>query len=110
MNSRQVLEKAIIELKKSNKLTPELDSKILLGFVLGKNKKVHFHENLYISEEDRVKYEKIIKIRASGKPVSRILGKRNFWNDDFSITSFTLDPRSESELLIEVVLNYFKDK
>ena len=110
MNSRQVLEKAIIELKKSNKITPELDSKILLGFVLGKNKKVHFHENLYISEEDRVKYEKIIKIRASGKPVSRILGKRNFWNDDFSITSFTLDPRSESELLIEVVLNYFKDK
>ena len=42
----QVLEKAIIELKKSNKLTPELDSKILLGFVLGKNKKVHFHEFL----------------------------------------------------------------
>ena len=110
MNSRQVLQKAIIELKKSNNPTPELDSKILLGHVLGKNEKVNFHENLNISEEDRKNYEKIIKIRARGKPVSRILGKRNFWNYNFSIISYTLDPRSESELLVEVVLNYFKDK
>mgnify|MGYP001163615708 CR=1 FL=1 len=110
MNSKQILQKAIIELKKSNKPTPELDSKILLGYILGKNKKVYLHENIMISEEDRVKYEKIIKIRAKGKPVSRILKKRNFWNFDFSITSFTLDPRAESELLVEVVLQYFKDK
>ena len=46
----------------------------------------------------------------SGKPVSRIINKRNFWKKEFELNEETLDPRSDSETLIETVIDHFSDK
>ncbi|MES1990049.1 MAG: peptide chain release factor N(5)-glutamine methyltransferase [Pseudomonadota bacterium] len=43
--------------------------------------------------------------RLKGEPVSRILGRREFWGLDFSIGPHTLDPRPDSETLVEVALS-----
>ena len=45
-----------------------------------------------------------------GKPVSKIVGKKNFWKYNFLVNEYTLDPRPETELLIEIVLDYLKKK
>lgn len=45
-----------------------------------------------------------VRRRLSGEPVSRILGHREFWGLSFSLNSATLDPRPDSETLIEAVL------
>ena len=42
--------------------------------------------------------------RLAGEPVSRILGTREFWGLEFRVTPATLDPRPDSETLIEVAL------
>ena len=42
--------------------------------------------------------------RLQREPVSRILGFRSFWKADFKISPATLDPRADSETLIEAVL------
>ena len=42
--------------------------------------------------------------RLKGEPVSRILGRREFWGLDFLIGPHTLDPRADSETLVEVAL------
>ncbi|MGV8998070.1 MAG: peptide chain release factor N(5)-glutamine methyltransferase [Parvibaculaceae bacterium] len=42
--------------------------------------------------------------RLKGEPVSRILGTREFWGLDFLIGPHTLDPRADSETLVEVAL------
>ncbi len=42
--------------------------------------------------------------RAAGEPLSRIKGEREFWGLGFSVTSAVLDPRSDSETLIEAAL------
>ncbi|MDO8288018.1 MAG: peptide chain release factor N(5)-glutamine methyltransferase [Parvibaculum sp.] len=42
--------------------------------------------------------------RLKGEPVSRILGRREFWGLDFLIGPHTLDPRPDSEILVEVAL------
>jgi release factor glutamine methyltransferase len=42
--------------------------------------------------------------RASREPVSRILGQRDFYGRKFAISPATLDPRPESETLIEAAL------
>jgi release factor glutamine methyltransferase len=42
--------------------------------------------------------------RARREPVSRILGQRNFYGRTFAISPATLDPRPESETLIETAL------
>ena len=110
MNSNKILKKATLKLRKFGILTPELDAKILLGHVLGKDKKIYFHEDFKIDKKKEDEFKNIIKMRLLGKPVSRIIGKRGFWRDDFFISKFTLDPRPDSEILIEACLDYFKDK
>jgi release factor glutamine methyltransferase len=37
-------------------------------------------------------------------PLSRILGRREFWSLDFALNAATLDPRPDSETLVEAVL------
>lgn len=45
-----------------------------------------------------------------GEPVSRILGRREFWGLDFSLSADTLDPRPESETVVEAVLARVADR
>jgi len=49
------------------------------------------------------KYD-ILDERAKGKPVSKIIGKRAFWTGEFRVTGDVLDPRPDTERLIEVAL------
>ena len=51
-----------------------------------------------------------VRRRLSGEPVSRILGHREFWGLSFSLNSATLDPRPDSETVIEAVLAHVTDR
>ena len=42
---------------------------------------LNFKSNIKVSKRKQEKFFSIIKDRANGKPVSRIIKKRNFWND-----------------------------
>lgn len=46
----------------------------------------------------------------SGKPLSRIYGKREFWGLEFTVNEHTLDPRPDSETLIEAILNRYQSQ
>lgn len=48
--------------------------------------------------------------RASREPFSRIAGRRQFWSLDFAISRDTLDPRPESETLVEAALELLPDR
>ncbi|MEI5604238.1 hypothetical protein WB307_48380, partial [Streptomyces brasiliscabiei] len=48
--------------------------------------------------------------RAAHEPVSRILGHREFWSLDFRLSAATLDPRPDSEILVEAVLDRLDDR
>jgi release factor glutamine methyltransferase len=48
--------------------------------------------------------------RLAHEPLSRILGRREFWSLDFQVTPATLDPRPDSETLIEALLDHVPDK
>lgn len=48
--------------------------------------------------------EQAIERRASGEPVHRILGKREFYGLPFKLNAATLEPRPDTEALIELVL------
>lgn len=53
---------------------------------------------------------KIIERRKVGEPISKILGRRGFWRGDFIVDKNVLDPRADSETLIQAVLEKFPDK
>ena len=67
-------------------------------------------ERLYLSihselpEERHKQFLKCLAAREARQPVAQIIGHRAFWKHDFRVTRATLDPRPETELLVEVAL------
>ena len=54
-------------------------------------------------------YKQYIHRRQQHEPVSRILKLRAFWRLSFDISPATLDPRPETELIIETILKDYSD-
>ena len=51
------------------------------------------------------KFAEYLRSRADRMPVSRIIGEREFWGRTFEVTPATLDPRPETETLVELALS-----
>lgn len=49
-------------------------------------------------------FDRFVGRRAAREPVARILGRREFWSLGFEVTGATLDPRGDSETVIEAAL------
>jgi len=86
--------------------TPELDARLLAQAALGmSHEALFFNPDKEVSESEIKALETMIQRRLQHEPVSRILGVRSFWKADFKISSATLDPRADSETLVEAVLD-----
>lgn len=59
--------------------------------------------------EDASRYEGLIARRAAREPLSHLTGRREFWSLDFEVTPATLDPRADSETLVEAALAAIQD-
>jgi release factor glutamine methyltransferase len=66
------------------------------------------NNKLIISEKIMKKYDIAIKRRINREPVAYIIGKKEFWSEDFIVNRETLVPRPETELLIYKVIDFFK--
>ena len=60
------------------------------------------HEDL---DKNTTLFLNMVNRRAAGEPVSHIIRSRNFWKSEFYIEGSVLDPRPESELILEVTKN-----
>jgi release factor glutamine methyltransferase len=56
------------------------------------------------------KVQEVAARRAVGEPLSRIVGKREFWGLSFAITPHVLDPRPETETIVEAALSILSDR
>lgn len=52
------------------------------------------------------KFEVYVMRRCTHEPVSRLLGEREFWGLPFVLGPDTLDPRADTEVLVEAVLEH----
>jgi len=88
-----------------------LDSQILIAAVLGADPgALRFAEDRPVDARDGQRIENFLRRRAKTRePVSRILGKREFWSLEFRVTPAVLDPRPDSETLVEAALALFPD-
>ena len=107
----QTIKKASQILKNHNVHTYELDAQIILSDIMGVTREFLItNDYLTVSKRTKKKYDNAIKRRIKKEPVAYIIGKKEFWSQNFKVTSSTLVPRPETELLIYNVIKYFKNK
>jgi len=83
--------------------------RLLLGAVLGKSPEwVFMHlPKLVLSAEQKLKLNELVQRRVNGEPIAKILGYKEFYGRYFFTNAHTLDPRADSETLIDAVRKYF---
>ncbi len=87
--------------------TYKLDSRILFQHGLNMSQEdLIINSEKLISDTDYNKFMELIAKRETRIPISRIIGKREFWGLEFELGTETLDPRPDSEILIEAILKY----
>lgn len=57
-----------------------------------------------LADENGVSFASLVKRRAAREPFSHIAGYRDFWAHRFKVNRHVLDPRPETELLVELAL------
>jgi release factor glutamine methyltransferase len=57
-----------------------------------------------VDPDAAARYRALIARRASGEPVARLLGTREFWGMDFTLSADTLVPRADTETVVEAAL------
>ena len=62
-----------------------------------------------LSREQAERFAAMIERRGQGEPVSRILGFREFYGDRFAVSPATLDPRPDTETLIDATLSIINE-
>lgn len=90
--------------------TARLDSQLLLGKVLSKDKLyLMINNNEIVSEENKKEFLELISKRMEYMPIRYILGEIDFMGLDFYVEKGVLIPRSDTEVLVEEVLRMINE-
>jgi release factor glutamine methyltransferase len=65
---------------------------------------VFAHPERVLSKAEQRRLSGALGRMAAGEPLSRIAGRREFWGREFLLSADTLDPRPETETVVEAVL------
>jgi len=107
MTVQELLTVSQAKLRECGISDPVRDARLLLADCLElRSQNLNLLDNSCISEIKISKFWRMINERCKRKPVSKILGYRSFWGRDFEINENVLDPRGDTETLIELILDY----
>lgn len=86
---------------------PRRDARLLVCSLLGGGPELLLASpERRLSDSEAAAVEAAVVRRLRREPVSRILGRREFWSLEFLLDAETLDPRPDSETLVEAVLQW----
>jgi release factor glutamine methyltransferase len=88
-----------------------LDGRLLVAAALGlEPDALRLGADRALTADEARRVEAHLSRRLAREPVSRILGRREFWSLDFRVTPAVLDPRPDSETLVEAALALFPER
>ena len=111
MNALELINFGTNELRRKKIDTSRLDSELLLSKILDKNR-----EEILINLEQKIcqkyflKYKQLIQRRSQCEPIAYIVKEKEFWSKNFLVSSDTLIPRPETELIVEKLTKIFEEK
>lgn len=83
---------------------PRREAAAISQAVLGPNARHYLRLSDPVPPDSLTRMDQILTARAARQPLSQIIGRRAFWKHDFRVTRDTLDPRPDTETLIEAAL------
>ena len=107
MDIKSYIDAAKVKLTAAGVENPETDIRLLVQHVLKiEHTALLMNLNRMLTNAEVKDLDAAIDRRGKREPVSRIIGSRGFWKYDFKVTPQTLDPRPDSETLVEAALKY----
>jgi release factor glutamine methyltransferase len=104
------LNDATRQLSTSGVLTARLDAKILLSDVLMKDTSwILTYPDTTLSRPELSKLNNLLKKRTNHEPLAYLRGKSEFYGHEFIITPSVLQPRPESEAIIDELKDVMQD-
>ena len=85
--------------------TPALDARLLAEHAAGAS--LAREGQKLLASASRARLKTLSGRRAAGEPVARLLGRREFYGLTFALTPAVLDPRPDSEVLVETALAHW---
>ena len=109
------IQSAVIEgtkvLKDKSIPSAQLDTEILMAKALDKNREyIILNQDKVLNFENLEYFKKLVKERATRKPIAYLLNKKFFWKSEFYVNNNTLIPRPDTEIIIEQILKVTKNK
>ncbi|NBZ86079.1 peptide chain release factor N(5)-glutamine methyltransferase [Stagnihabitans tardus] len=106
MTAQQALIAAVATLRGAGVEDPARDARLLLAQALEiAYDRLNMHLHDAIPEPAQERLAALVKTRASRVPMAQILGHRLFWGRSFKVTKDTLDPRPETEVLVQEAIS-----
>ncbi len=90
--------------------TPRLDAELLVAHARGCARvELAWRRREPLAAEAQTAIAALVERRLRREPVARILGGRDFWAHRFALSPAVLDPRPETETLVEAALAHMTD-
>lgn len=87
--------------------TPRLDAEVLLMQVLGQGRAyLRTWPERLLTDAQAASFHELTERRADGAPIAYLVGEKEFWSRMFTVRPGALIPRPETELLVELALNF----
>ena len=97
-------------LKSAGIESAELDARLLIGAVLGLDLTgLIAQATRLITTDEAQQLDRYVERRAAGEPIARILGTREFWGLPLRLSAATLVPRPDTETVVELALEIFRE-
>jgi release factor glutamine methyltransferase len=105
MHLKDFIRQSIETLKQAKIDNPQLDARLLAGHALKLDRaELLSQSQRELSLQEIQTIEKLVERRGQGESVARIVGKREFWGLEFGLNEATLEPRPDTETVVEAVL------
>ncbi|MCE3255075.1 MAG: prmC [Rickettsiaceae bacterium] len=98
-------------LKQKGVNSHRIDALLLLCHCLSLSKEeIIFNPGRLLTSDQESNFISLLTRRENREPISHILGRREFFGNDFIVNSNVLDPRPDSETLVEMALEIFPNR
>ena len=108
--ARDLLNQLSEKLASAGISSPRLDANQILQMALGRDATILSHHDIILDPVSQERLDDLMAQRLAGCPVSRLRGYREFYSMNFFLNKDTLDPRPDSEVLVEKAIAAIQDK